>query len=108
MSVSLTKINGLLIVLGNIFNIGRKSKVSVDVKNETQHFPHALSIACPHATLIFKISKTELNGLTIIILCKGLGTFHHGALKSVLERVPIHPFQTFLCMSYIHLSLETP
>jgi len=37
MSVSLSKMNGLLIVLGNIFNIGRKSKVSMDVKKETQH-----------------------------------------------------------------------
>jgi hypothetical protein len=108
MSVSLRKMNGLLIVLGNIFNIGRKSKVSVDVKKETQHFPHALSIACPHATMIFKISKSQLNGLTIIILCKGLWTFHHGALEIVLERVPIQPFQTFLCMSYIPSSLETP
>jgi hypothetical protein len=43
--------------LGKIGEDMGQDKVIGGDKKEAQHFPHALSIACPHATMIFKISK---------------------------------------------------
>jgi hypothetical protein len=37
-------------------DMGQDKEIEGD-KKEARHFPHALSIACPHATMIFKISK---------------------------------------------------
>jgi hypothetical protein len=42
-----------------LVKIKDKNGVTGDIKRETQHFPHAQVIACPHA----KFSKLDLHNL---------------------------------------------